>query len=57
MISSDKYVPILKGKSGEFRALSNLTHEIKESIIPIIDIVKFVPQNYKYAQGKKQKNF
>jgi len=39
MINQNQYVPILKGKEGEFRALSKLPEEIKDSIVPIIDLV------------------
>ncbi len=57
MIPNNKYVPILKGKSGEFRALNNLPSEIKDAIVPIIDLVKFTPQSSKYTQGKRQQTF
>lgn len=39
MITNDKYVPILKGKKGEFTALEKLPSEIKDGIVPVIDIV------------------
>jgi hypothetical protein len=39
MIKQDQYAPILKGKDGEFLALSKLPDSIKDSIVPIIDIV------------------
>jgi len=39
MIDNTKYVPILKGKAGEFRALQKLPSYIKDDIIPIIDLV------------------
>jgi len=32
------YVPILKGKAGEFGALANISKEIKQNITPLIDI-------------------
>jgi hypothetical protein len=39
MIGQQKYVPILKGKSGEFSALEKLDGTIKDLIVPIIDMV------------------
>ncbi|MFC1958502.1 hypothetical protein ACFLV6_01080 [Chloroflexota bacterium] len=30
------YVPVLKGKLGEFRALAELTGEMKDSITPLL---------------------
>lgn len=39
MIGKDKYVPILKGKKGEFTALEKLPDGIKDAIIPVIDVV------------------
>jgi len=44
MIENDKYVPILKGKQGEFIALQKLPSDIKNKIIPVIDLV---PNNTK----------
>ena len=44
MIENNKYVPILKGKEGEFIALQKLPSDIKNDIIPIIDLV---PNNSK----------
>ncbi len=44
MISRDKYAPVLKGKYGELTALSKLDDEIKQNIIPIVDLLQFVPQ-------------
>jgi len=35
----DQYAPILKAKEGEFLALSKLPDNIKDSIVPIVDIV------------------
>lgn len=32
------YVPVLKGKDGEFRALASLTPEAKRRLTPFIDI-------------------
>jgi hypothetical protein len=43
MVSIDKYVPILKGKQGEFMALEKLDTHVKDSIVPVIDLVGFVP--------------
>jgi hypothetical protein len=45
MISQKQYVPILKGKMGEFSALNILAPEVKNAIVPIIDIV--TPPNTK----------
>lgn len=56
MISRDKYVPILKGKFGEFTALSKLEDDIKQTVIPIIDLLRFVPQVVKDPK-KKEKTF
>ncbi|HET54716.1 MAG TPA: hypothetical protein ENN33_05810 [Ignavibacteria bacterium] len=56
MISRDKYAPILKGKYGEFTALSKLDDEIKQNIIPIVDLLQFVPQVVKDPK-KKEKTF
>lgn len=56
MIDKDKYVPILKGKYGEFTALSKLDNEIKQNIIPIVDLLQFVPQVVKDLK-KKEKPF
>ncbi|OYQ85110.1 beta family protein [Wohlfahrtiimonas chitiniclastica] len=33
-----KYMPILRGKSGEFTALKNLSEDIKKQIIPLIEV-------------------
>jgi len=45
LIEATQYVPILKGKRGEFRALSALKTDVLDKITPIIDIV--VPANKK----------
>lgn len=39
MIDKTKYIPFLKGKKGEFTALEKLPDEIKDGIIPVIDVV------------------
>lgn len=39
MIYPEQYVPILKGKRGEFRALQNLPPSVLDEIVPVIDIV------------------
>jgi len=51
MIENDKYVPILKGKQGEFIALHKLPSEIKNEIIPVIDLV---PNNTKKIEDHVQ---
>ncbi len=51
MIDNTKYVPILKGKEGEFRALQKLPSDIKDNIIPIIDLV---PNNTKKIEKHSQ---
>ncbi|MBU0561593.1 MAG: beta family protein [Bacteroidetes bacterium] len=44
MIRKEQYAPILKGKQGEFIALSKLPDSIKDTIVPIVEIV-FNPGN------------
>lgn len=39
MILKGKYVPLLKCKAGEFIALSKLSEEIKDEIVPIAELV------------------
>jgi len=39
MISIEKYVPILKCKYGEFIALTKLSAEVRNQVIPIFDLV------------------
>jgi len=43
MINGEQYVPVLKGKLGEYKALQALPDSIKENIKPIIDIVPIPP--------------
>lgn len=38
MFGSSHYVPILKGKEGEFKALSTLSSAAKARLTPFIDI-------------------
>jgi hypothetical protein len=38
MFGYKHYVPILKGKDGEFRALEHLTPKIRRNLTPFIDI-------------------
>lgn len=40
MIRFNQYAPILKGKEGEFIALSKLPKNLKELLVPIVDIVQ-----------------
>ncbi len=39
MVRQEQYVPILKCKDGELTALSKLSDDFKDSIVPIVDIV------------------
>jgi len=39
MIDNKKYAPFLKGKLGEFTALDKLPDELKNNIVPVIEIV------------------
>ncbi len=39
MIKQTQYAPIIKGKEGEFLALSKLPASVKDSIVPIVDLV------------------
>lgn len=39
MISKEKYVPVLKCKAGEFRALNNCGIFIKDNLVPLVDLV------------------
>lgn len=39
MIKQSQYAPILKGKEGEFLALSKLPDSTKDSIVPIVDLI------------------
>lgn len=43
MVRYNKYIPILKGKAGEFTALNLLSQDLQQDIIPIIDIVPTPP--------------
>ena len=38
MIDEKHYVPILKGKMGEYRALKELTPDVRKRLTPIIEI-------------------
>jgi hypothetical protein len=44
LISKEKYVPILKGKKGEFIALKSLNAETLDNFVPVIDIVPIAPK-------------
>lgn len=48
MITPEQYAPILKGKKGEFLALYSLNSDIRNKIVPIIDIVT-LPNTKKYS--------
>lgn len=39
MIKPKQYVPILKGKRGEFRGLQKLPSSVLDYIVPVIDLV------------------
>ncbi len=43
MITQEQYVPILKGKLGEYKALQALIGLVKDNIKPVIDIVPIPP--------------
>jgi len=45
LITSKHYVPVLKGKEGEFKALGELPLETKRKLVPIIEI-PFIPWDY-----------
>lgn len=44
MFSSNQYIPILKGKAGEFTALNILNKDLLKDVVPIIDIVPTLPK-------------
>lgn len=48
-----KYFPILVSKQGEFNALSHLTMDVKQSITPIIQILKDKPKEEKTNAKRK----
>ncbi len=52
MISPDQYVPILKCKRGEFRALVKLPASVLDKIVPVIDLVP--PQNLNAFRKQKK---
>ena len=45
MFDHNHYVPILKGKDGEYRALKLLSPKVKEQFTPVIDVPP-MPKNY-----------
>jgi len=47
------YVPLLKGKEGEFVALSNVDHEQTKNITPLIEVP---PIDWDYENEKPKKN-
>jgi T4 beta protein len=53
MTTTQIYVPILKGKEGEFAALEVLTAEVKRHLMPLIEVPK-VP--YDYANDRPAKS-
>ena len=48
----DHYVPVLKGKLGEFKALFELENGIKDKIMPLIEIPP-IPLNYDTGEPAK----
>ncbi len=46
MISQRQYVPILKCKDGEFKALSKLSSSEKDQLVPIVDIVDNLSKSF-----------
>ena len=52
MFDHDHYVPILKGKDGEYRALKVLSPEVKEQFTPLIDVPR-IPWDYPRGRPKK----
>ena len=52
MFNHKHYVPILKGKDGEFRSLEDLDPGVKESLTPLIEIPP-IPWDYKNEQFQR----
>jgi hypothetical protein len=51
-MKSNFYLPLLKSKAGEFKALENLNPTIKSKIIPLFDITKMVYDNEEHAKPR-----
>ena len=54
MISTEQYVPILKGKRGEFNAMAKLPISVLNDIVPVIDLVP-PPDLNNFLKEKKSK--
>jgi len=52
MIDHNHYVPILKGRQGEYEALQAMSPEVKQGLTPIIEIPP-VPWNYLHGRPAK----
>jgi hypothetical protein len=53
MNQSLMYVPVLKWRQGEYRALKSLDEEVKESVVPLIEIP---PIAWDFVEEQPQKN-
>ncbi len=53
-MKSSFYLPLLKSKAGEFKALSKLKPELKAHIVPLFDITRM---EYDHAEGEEPKSF
>jgi len=51
-MTAKHYVPILKGKYGEFQALQNLESATKEALTPLVEVVP-IPWDYKKKKPAK----
>lgn len=51
-ISSEKYVPILKWRQGEYQALFTLKAEVKDKVVPLLVIP---PREYDFEEEKMKK--
>jgi len=49
MRPSKKYVPCVRWKQGEYLAMMDLSAETKDSIMPLIEVAEFNPENPEYA--------
>jgi Beta protein len=49
MSSHDTYVPILRARGGEFEAVARLTDDVKDRLLPLIEIPRFAPD---FRSGK-----
>ncbi|GEN29619.1 hypothetical protein HVA01_32650 [Halovibrio variabilis] len=51
-ITSDKYVPALKWRQGEYQALLNLKTKVKDKVVPLLTIP---PREYDFEERKMKK--